>query len=48
VTLTATQAAIAGVDATTVQPALQMTDAGPDDLGTRVIVVFVAPGEVVT
>ena len=47
VTLTATQAAIAGVDATTVQPALQMTDAGPDDLGTRVIVVFVAPGETV-
>ena len=47
VTLTPTQASIAGVAAQSSQPALQMVDAGPEDLGTRVIVVFVAPGETV-
>jgi hypothetical protein len=38
-------AASAAVEATGRLP--QSTDAGPDDLGTRVVVIYLAPGETV-
>ena len=53
VTLTAYQAALKNAATSSVAPVLQSTDADPlgafnDDLGNRVVVAYLAPGETIT